>query len=136
MYDFPAKAKNKLKSEGYKITSARDDVIEILNEADKPISPYEIQEELKKSGTDYKVITIYRILDLLSQLGLTHRIYSINGYMKCDSEHIHSHKFLVCESCHDVQSVDLKHEKHVDEANSFKASREINEVIGLCAKCD
>jgi Fur family transcriptional regulator, zinc uptake regulator len=136
MYDFPVKAKNKLKTEGYKITSAREDVIEILNEADKPISPYEIQEELKKSGTDYKVITIYRILDLLSKLDLTHRIYSINSYMKCDSDHKHSHKFLVCENCHDIKSIDLKHEKHADASDNFKANKEINEVLGLCSKCD
>jgi Fur family zinc uptake transcriptional regulator len=136
MYDFTLKAKNKLKEDGYKITSAREDVIEILNKVTKPISPYEIQEELKKSGNDYKVITIYRILDLLSKLGLTHKIYSINGYMKCDSEHMHAHKFLVCESCHDVQSFDLGHHEQTKASDTFKASKEINEVLGLCSKCD
>lgn len=134
MYNFPSKAKNILKSKGYKITSAREDVIGILNKVTKPISPYEIQEELKNSGNDYKVITIYRILDLLSKLDLTHKIYSINSYMKCDSDHMHAHKFLVCESCHDIQSVDVKHEE-ANDSDTFKANKEINEVMGLCSKC-
>jgi len=133
MGNFTSKAKIKLKEDGYKITSAREDVIGVLNQASQPISPYEIQEELKKSGKDYKVITIYRILDLLSELGLTHRIYSINSYMKCASEHMHAHKFLVCESCHNVQSLDLEQAKI---SSSFKARKEINEVLGLCSKCD
>ena len=135
MYDFPARAKNKLKSDGYKITSAREDVIRTLDEAKKSISPYEIQEILKQAGTDYKVITIYRVLDLLSKLDLVHRIYSINGYMKCDSDHQHAHKFLVCESCHDIQSIDIEEEKPLF-ANKFTASKKINEVLGLCSKCD
>lgn len=135
MYDFPAKAKNKLKSEGYKITSAREDVINVLNESEKSVSPYEIQEILKQAGTDYKVITIYRVLDLLSKLELTHRIYSINSYMKCDSDHRHAHKFLICESCHDIQSVDLKHEDH-SSTSKFTATKEINEVLGLCSNCN
>lgn len=135
MFDFPVKAKNKLKSEGYKITSAREDVINVLKESNKPISPYEIQELLSQSGLNYKVITIYRVLDLLSKLELVHRIYSINSYMKCKSEHKHAHKFLICESCHNVESIDLKHQE-LSTGSKFTPNKEINEVLGLCSKCN
>lgn len=137
MDNFTVKAKNKLKSQGYKITSAREDVIDVLHESNKSISPYEIQELLSKSGSNYKVITIYRVLDLLSQLELVHRIYSINSYIKCESDHkhghSHSHRFFVCEKCHDVQCVDLKQMQST--CIEFTPSKEINEVLGLCTGC-
>jgi Fur family zinc uptake transcriptional regulator len=131
---FSVQVYEKLKSRGYKITSAREDVVMILACACRPLSPYEIKEILDRDNKNYQVITIYRVLELLQELDLVHKIYSINSYQLCNSEHKHNHKFLICKKCHAVDTVELK-APIANSAKNFVVVEEINEALGLCSKC-
>ncbi len=131
---FTAQANEKLKSNGYKLTSAREDVVMVLACACKPLSPYEIKEILERDNKNYQVISIYRVLDLLQELDLVHKIYSINSYQICDSDRKHHHKFLICQKCNSVDTVELKSPSS-QQTKNFIVVEEINEALGLCSKC-
>lgn len=134
---FLAQSEQKLRENGYKITDARQDVIEVLNTASRPLSAYEIKDLLACKGEKYQVITIYRVLDLLLELDLVHKIYSIGSYIKCSSLHKHQHKYLVCSKCHSIQALDYKKSQTLPvEFKNFVPMMEINEVLGLCAVCN
>jgi len=134
---FLEEAQKKLQSDGYKITNARQDVLEVLANSDQALTAYSIQDLLKQHCIDYQVITIYRVLDLLCELDLVHRIYSINAYVKCSSKKNHSHhhhQFLVCEKCHQIKKID----NHIPCAithKDFTVKRDIHEILGLCNSC-
>ncbi len=132
MIEFIEQAQKRLQSQGYKITTARQDVLQILTVDKQAYSAYQIKDLLEAKGKEYKVITIYRVLNLLSQLDLVHKIHSINSFVKCDSDHKHQHKFLVCKECHEIKKLEAaKSTKLVD----FEVIEEITEILGICANC-
>lgn len=133
MVCFLEEAKERLKNEGYKITAARKDVISVIKATDKALGPYEIKDLLEERGKNYEVITVYRVVELLNNLDLLHKIYSINSYIKCRSEHKHDHRFLVCKNCHEIEILDSSAEK--PKRKGFKTQLNIEESLGICESC-
>lgn len=133
MVEFIEQAKSKLQNQGFKITAARENVLQILALEKKALSAYQIKDLLESQAKEYKVITIYRVLDLLSQLDLVHKIHSINSFVKCNSGHKHHHKFLVCKECHEIEKQEAV--KSIKLGN-FRAIEEITEVLGVCGNCE
>ena len=135
---FLEQAQQKLQSKGYKITNARQDVLEILANNDQALTAYGIQDSLKHQCKDYQAITIYRVLDLLCELDLVHRIYSINAFIKClpekDHGH-HHHQFLVCEKCHQIKKLESKIPCN-SISKGFTVKQDIHEILGLCNSCN
>lgn len=137
MLSFLEKAQKKLQSHGYKITDARSDILELLSNSSQALTAYGIQDLLKQAGKEYQVITIYRVLDLLCELKIIHKIYSINAYIKCSQgkEHDHHHhQFLVCEKCYQIKKIDNKI-LCTRTNRGFIAKQDIHEILGLCNTC-
>lgn len=135
--NFVETAESKLQKSGYKITGPREDVLKLFATSEKALSAYEIQAELAKTGRNYEVITIYRILELLAELELIHKLYAINGFVKCEPQcHHHHHKFLICTNCHHVEKLNLPKKRQTASCeDSFQTSTDINEALGLCHDC-
>lgn len=135
---FLEQAQQKLQSKGYKITNARQDVLEILANNDQALTAYGIQDLLKNNCKEYQAITIYRVLDLLCELELVHKVYSINAYIKCSTEknhdHHHHHQFLVCENCHQIKKIENK-TSCTTSSKGFTVKQDIHEILGLCTSC-
>lgn len=133
MAEFIEQAQEKLQDQGFKITTARQDVLRILAREEKALSAYQIKDLLESKTKDYKVITIYRVLELLTQLDLVHKIHSINSFVKCNGDHKHHHKFLVCKECHKIEKLETKGSVDLGD---FKILEEITEVLGICEACN
>jgi Fur family zinc uptake transcriptional regulator len=126
-------ANEKLKRAGFKLTKARCDIINEITKIDKAISPYKLQEICAKAGKKYSAITIYRVLETLSENQLIHKVYCINGYMKCSHDEYHEHRLLVCKSCHSVDLIDRPREDSTFK--NFTKLETIDEVLGICDNC-
>jgi Fur family transcriptional regulator, zinc uptake regulator len=129
-----------LRSGGYKVTRARRQVLVVLDEAQKPLSAYEIQKLLKQEDKYLNHVTIYRILDLLCHLNLAHRILSTGGYVKCGlGKQPGCHRFLVCRKCGAI--IEFASEELCREENDFAGNfgfhteYHLSEFSGLCASC-
>src|SRR4030042_3391480 len=93
-----------LRSNGYKITRPRRKVLDILDQMDKPSSPYGIQKLLQEDGSYLDHVTIYRILALLCSLKLVHRVLSVGGFKKCTlSNEEGCHRYMICRICGGLQ---------------------------------
>jgi Fe2+ or Zn2+ uptake regulation protein len=68
-----------LQAKGYKTTKPRKLVLEVLEEMGKPLSPYDIQGILHARGKYLNHVTIYRILNLLCNLNLAHKMQAAIG---------------------------------------------------------
>ena len=129
-----------LRSNGYKITRPRKKILDILNQVDKPLSPYGMQKILQDEGSYLDHVTIYRILDLLSTLNLVHRVLSVGGFKKCtlhDEEGCH--RYMICRICGDMQEFADKTlcdmENEVARKYGFQAEHHLTEFSGLCSGC-
>ena len=129
-----------LQAQGYKVTRPRRQVLEALEGAEKPLSPYDIQKLLRKQGKYLNHVTIYRILDLLCRLNLAHKVLSSGGFVKCNLDAIEGcHRFMVCQHCGDLQEFadkDLCQEENKFARDlGFHTEYHLSEFSGLCSRC-
>jgi len=133
-------AEDILKRSGYKVTEPRKMVLRALDSAQAPLSPYDIQRQLKETGRDLNHVTIYRILDLLSSLNLAHRVITAGGFLKCTLKNEEGcHRYMVCRACGAVAEFSdgalCRQENEIAERLGFYAEQHITEFFGLCRNC-
>jgi Fe2+ or Zn2+ uptake regulation protein len=124
---------------GLKFTSGREALIELLLQAEQPLTQEEISEGL--SGKGLNKVTIYRALDSFLQAGLVHRIESGDRVWKfafCGCGHRgHCHPHFICRSCGKIECL---REMNLPGVNESKAGYVIEEqevyFKGLCPKCN
>ena len=129
-----------LHNRGYKVTRPRKQVLEILEQAQKPVSPYEIQRLLHQQGKYLNHVTIYRVLELLCHLNLAHRVLSSGGFVKCNLDNRDCcHRFVICRHCGAVQEFAdeelCKGEGELARELGFHTEYHFSESSGLCADC-
>lgn len=125
---------------GGKLTPLRRKVLKLLLESHGPSKAYDLLEKLGDDDGAAKPPTVYRSLDFLLEMGLAHRIESLNAFVACGHwKHGHAAVFLICDSCgsagelHAADSV-KKLAAEVDSVK-FKMRNAVIEVRGLCADC-
>jgi Fur family zinc uptake transcriptional regulator len=116
-------------------------VREVLTQADKPLSAYDIIPILSKK-LDHAIApaTVYRALKHLAEHGVVTRIESLNAYVLCQHPHeAHDCLFFICRSCGAAtEAPDNKISRLLRkeaEALGFDVSRQILEIVGLCKEC-
>lgn len=122
-----------------RFTAIRRRVFELVWQQHKPIGAYEVLSILQQDGRTAPP-TVYRALDFLQQMGLVHRIASLNAYIGCvHPGEPHDGQFLICESCGalaelDVPAITSAIERSA-EASGFETRRHTVEILGLCPRC-
>jgi Fur family zinc uptake transcriptional regulator len=129
-----------LQAHGYKATKPRKLVLGVLEEAERPLSPYDIQDILRTRGKHLNHVTIYRILDLLCRLNLAHRMLSSGGFVKCSLEAVEGcHRFMVCQDCGAIQEFAdeglCQGENEFAHNLGFHTQYHLSEFSGLCSRC-
>lgn len=122
-------AVGKIRGRGYKATPQRLAVVGALA-AGQHQSLAEIRERCPGVG----LVTIYRTLDLFSEIGVVRRLDLGSGARYELAEDHHHH--LICESCGDVSEfercpLDLRRLKGMD----FEIGSHTLEIYGRCADC-
>ena len=129
-----------LQAQGYKATKPRTLVLEILEEIEKPLSPYEIQGILRQRGKYLNHVTIYRILDLFCNLNLAHKMLSSGRFVKCSLDETEGcHRFMVCQDCGTIQEFAdeglCQKENEFAQNLGFRTEHHPSEFSGLCSQC-
>ena len=124
---------------GGRLTPLRKKVLQLLLESDGPAKAYDLLEHLGDDGAA-KPPSVYRSLDFLLEMGLAHKIESLNAYVACGHwKHGHAAVFLICDKCgmagelHAHDSV-KKLTQEVEGVN-FKMRSAVIEIRGICERC-
>jgi Fur family ferric uptake transcriptional regulator len=120
-----------MRGQGYKATPQRVAVLEALA-AEQHQSMAEIRGRCPEVG----MVTVYRTLDLLAELGLLRRLELGDGprYELSGGHHHH----LICESCGDISEFEecpLDPENIPPDSSGFEVHSHSVEVYGRCATC-
>ena len=124
-----------------KLTPVRQDVLDIIREANTPIAAYKILEKLQQGAKAPQ--TVYRALDYLMEHGLVHKLESLNAYVACQQESPtchHSAAFIICRCCQHVHEIqDLSQLQTVldsyGQSVGFSDLHTMLEIGGLCDNC-
>ena len=139
--DLIGAARDALTASGEQWTSMREAVFTELARHERPVSAYDIADNLSASrGKRVAPNSIYRILDLFVAKNLALRVESSNAYLAnthpgCEHDCI----FLVCDECGEAKHVDdedvSRTVRALATAKNFKAERPVLEIRGLCGMC-
>ncbi len=134
-------ARDALTASGEQWTSMRESVFTELARHDRPVSAYDIADNLSAArGKRVAPNSIYRILDLFVTNNLALRVESENAYLAnnhpgCEHDCI----FLVCDECGQTAHVDdedvSRSVRALAATRQFKAERPVLEIRGLCRLC-
>ena len=124
------------------LTPSRTLVIKTLSRHKKPISAYELRNEINKNGDiNINISQIYRVLEFWIDLGLIHKIFSINKFLLCITpEEKHTHMLNYCTVCEKVfetcnEKIGLNLKKSTAKLNlAFNNDRSV-EIPVICPQC-
>ncbi len=135
-----ATAANLCAERGIRFTRIRQRVLSLIWETHEPIGAYAILDALKSEYPRAAPPTVYRALDFLIEIGLIHRIESMNAFVGCTHPtESHSGQFLICARCSaavemDDTGIDAAVRRGAEQMG-FEAQRQMIEVTGLCPDC-
>lgn len=137
--DAMAEAEAVCEAKGARLTKIRKKVLELLLEHNEPAKAYDLLQKLDGEGAA-KPPTIYRALDFLLEMGLAHKIESLNAYVACGHwGHKHMAVFLICDKCHGISELHAHNTHHALEdeiaETGFQLTSSVIEVHGTCAAC-
>ena len=134
----PQELIERLRRAGYKITPPRMAVLEIIQQESEHLHPHEILEQAKTIHPALGRATVYRTLELLTQLGIVRPIYvgeSGPTYIRAEGGHHH----LVCSHCGRIvdfeQCVANEIARELTERFEFQITSHLLEFYGVCADC-
>ncbi len=114
-------------------------IVEALRGVGRPISAYELIEELREKAT-LAPQTVYRSLDRLIADGRAHRLESLNAFVACrHPSHEGTAVFAICDDCGTVTEFDEPEAIARLGAWAAKASFAVDqmtlELRGRCRAC-
>ncbi len=136
-----ARARQVCEARGIKLTPLRESVLRVLTGSHKALGAYEIIEKMTEQGRRLAPISVYRIIDVLVEAGLVHRLESKNAYFACLSRHkdAASMVVLLCEGCNRVAEAEAPEAWGAIEAitqdSGFAVSATVLEIQGQCPDC-
>ena len=124
---------------GGNLTPLRRKVLTLLLESHGPAKAYDLLKDLDGESAA-KPPSVYRALEFLMEMGLAHRIESLNAFVPCGHwDHGHAAVFLICESCGatDEMHAGKSIQKLGEEVASMKfhMNSAVIEIRGFCARC-
>jgi Fe2+ or Zn2+ uptake regulation protein len=140
---FKELATARLREKGLRITAARMSVVHALDTADTPLTPQGIFERIQAQGDTLDVVSVYRVLAALAELGLVHHIGVVDGYVACTfgREHGKETQHVVCDSCGHVWELPLAEgvyeaTKNLLKRKGIRAMTIKIEITATCQSCN
>lgn len=126
-----------LKEKGYKHTTKRKDMLELLANEKRYVTAKEVLEKLQPEYPGLSFDTIYRNLSLFAELEIL-EMTELDGEKRfrfgCATNHHHHH--LICLSCGKTLHLETCPMDFVDlEKNDFDVTGHKFEIYGYCSEC-
>jgi Fur family transcriptional regulator, ferric uptake regulator len=128
-----------LSGRGFRVTQARRAIVRALLDADGSVTPAQASELARRHWPTVGLVTAYRTLELLTQLGLARRIHLDDGchsYVSASYGHRHD---LICHECGRVVEFDgcdlSELLERVHNETGFYINAHMLELSGICPRC-
>jgi Fur family transcriptional regulator, zinc uptake regulator len=135
-----SKAEQLCAERGLRLTPIRRKVFELIWESHQAVKAYDLLERIRPFEMSAKPPTVYRALEFLLDLGVIHRVESLNAFIGCiDSGRIHEQLLLICTECQQVTEHPAPEVMNALAAEintqGFIARQKSIEIHGTCRAC-
>lgn len=146
MTDMQERFKMLLKQNGLKVTGQRVAILQALSDRPgKHLTAEEIYDCVKEMFPDIGLATVYRTIQVLSELNLIDKLNLNDGYIRYEigsmeaTSSSHHHHHLICLECGQVYTFqdDLLEtlESKIEETMGFTVVNHEVKLYGTCKKC-
>ena len=135
--------RGKLYERGYKMTPQRKQILQIFVEHPEHLSAEDVYNILREQDSEIGLATVYRALDLLSELGILVKIDFGDGCARYElntaDPNVHHHHHLICVKCKKVIEFeddlldDL--ESTISKKSGFQILNHEVKFFGYCKDC-
>mgnify|MGYP003904240233 FL=1 len=129
----------KLQNNGYRLTGSRRAVVDIIANSQRALSPLELYDLGREQYKGLGLVTVYRTLEKLEELGLIQRVHQPQGcqaFIAAFSGHQH---ILLCSSCGKVEFFDGDNLEAFFHQIGVQTGYEVKDhwlqLFGICADC-
>ena len=136
--------KTLLKQNGLKVTTQRIAILEVLkNRPEEHLTAEQIYEVVKQKYPEIGLATVYRTIQVLSDLNLIDKLNLDEGCVRYEisrnAREVHHHHHLICLECGSVFTFcdDLLEnlEKRIEDTMGFSVSDHEVKLYGQCVSC-
>ena len=128
-----------LHGNGYRLTGARAAVVETVAGTGRALTPHDVHEAARARYPALGLVTVYRTLEKLEQLGLIQRVHGQSGCQAFISTGTGHQHLLLCQNCGRVtffEGDDLSPlMTHIAGKTGYKIQEHWLQLIGLCSDC-
>ncbi len=126
---------------GYRLTAPRQAVVEIVASSQRVLNPLEVYEMARERYPRLGLVTVYRTIDKLEELGLLQRVHQpsgCQGFVAAFSGHQH---LLICQECGQVEFFGGDQETmeelvaNVEKKSGYFVQEHWLQLFGMCAGC-
>ena len=128
-----------LQATGYRLTAPRRVIIDLMVASDRALEPLDVYHLARRAHPGLGLVTVYRTLERLVELGLLERVHQPSGchrYFRSPNGHEH---LLVCTKCGHTEFFSGDDVTELVRAVSNRTGFDIREhwlqLIGQCPEC-
>ncbi|MFW6022186.1 MAG: Fur family transcriptional regulator [Bacillota bacterium] len=139
--EFLQKLTDIFRKNNYKLTSQRRNILEVMIEnPDRHFSAEELYDEVKNINPDIGLATVYRTLELMCQINITHQLDFDSNYKRYEiSLKGRHHHHLICRECGKIIEFNDKalegFEENLEKDYNFKIEDHKIKFYGKCSEC-
>lgn len=130
---------NKLSDSGCRMTRPRRVILDIIAKSGRPLTPLEVHQQAQAGSPSIGLVTVYRTIDKLEELGLVERVHHTNQcqtVFRGSSGHKH---LLTCAACGQsvyFDGLEMENEfQSIAEASGYQMTGHWLQLSGLCPNC-
>jgi Fur family transcriptional regulator, ferric uptake regulator len=132
---------DRLHDNGYRLTAPRQAVVEVVATSQRVLVPLEVFEQARRSYPKLGLVTVYRTIEKLEEIGLLQRVHQpsgCQGFVAAFRGHQH---LLICQSCGRVEMFSGDFEKmdtfveEVEKGSGYSIQEHWLQLFGVCSKC-
>jgi Fur family transcriptional regulator, ferric uptake regulator len=129
----------KLQQSGYRLTGSRRNVVEIIANSDRALSPLEVYDLARAKHAGLGLVTVYRTLEKLEELRLIQRVHQPTGCQAFIAAFTGHQHLILCSKCGKVQFFDGDNLEGLIQTIGKETGYQINDhwlqLFGLCTGC-
>lgn len=120
----------------------RVEVVRVLATSDSTLNAQSIHDLIQKRGNRIDLVSVYRTLQVLLDIGLIHHLGVVDAYSACKLACTHNKELqhFVCETCGKVTEFEIPACARQDltqqiSADGYRLNQVRIELTGQCADC-
>lgn len=129
----------KLQANGYRLTGSRQTVVEIVANSKRALTPLELYDLAREKSAGLGLVTVYRTLEKLEELGLIQRVHQPQGCQAFITAFTGHQHMVLCLGCGKVEFFAGDDLEQFFEAIGKKTGYNIQDhwlqLFGQCPEC-